>query len=272
MLPGFGSPAMAGEQEEALDARIARLVEDDERFLLMDTFLSMPHDLDRQFCASQSMQEQQIAWDTVGLMIGLLTNVLGIIGYGKGFGALNCKVGATCQFMQLIWLHRHRRSYTKCRYWVMVLQRLRWMAGQAMITKALTAQQLSTSFFKRATSSPGSWRAFVSIVVSSQLPSLVSSICHLLPFKTQLVLATVSLSFDLSAFHFRKVEIMKMAQLDVLVPAACSFIRKALLFPRSAVLEQLPDSCVHGGVSFILVYSNIVLGLLLPLQVTYWHE
>jgi hypothetical protein len=94
----------------------------------------------------------------------------------------------------------------------MVGQRVRWMTGQMLITQAMSAQQLAGSFFKRASEHPGTWRAFLSIVASSQLPCFVTSISHLLPFRTQLALALPTLACDLRAFHWRKLQIMQVGR------------------------------------------------------------
>jgi hypothetical protein len=58
--------------------------------------------------------------------------------------------------------------------------------------------------------------------------------------------------------------------LEPLAGQACGYLRRLLLFHTAPGGELLPDTCTQGGLPFLLVYAHVMLGLLLPLMLTYW--
>jgi hypothetical protein len=216
------------------------------------------------FFESEFARDAVIFQDRLGLSVGVLLNAIGWSFARKHALALVCLTTVTLQAAQLAWLQLRPISYIRRRYSVTLLHRARIFLVVMAMSMMMSTEGIYP--FRRAQQHPGSFRAFINVVVFPAVYSLAPILNHGLPFKTELLLAPLRLLIALKGAHHQALA-LRLANLEDWTQPACNAGRGAILAPALLHSEDLGNFCTELGAPFMLVLVHVLLGVVLPLQV-----
>lgn len=234
----------------------------------MSALLTLPDAWEDVYWRSPTTQQQLVVTDTYGLCMGIICHISGAMLAPNSHHRAALATAALLQVLQLVWLYRHRRSYFKLRMAVTLMQRLRWlMARYLLAIRGSMLQQFLVKNYSQA-----GIRTFLAATVLSPVMSLISSMNHQLPFRLQLILITAGLGIEASGAWQQSVKVLELSGMEPVAQRICRGATQMLLIPWAFPERNTEELCMRHGATFTVVILTLLLSVLLPLQLVYWHE
>lgn len=239
----------------------------------MDILLNLPPDVEPQYWTSPSTQQQLKQADTLGLAMGILSNLLMLAIFPRPAARVYHAIIVSTQAAQLLWLWARPASYMRARFYINWAQRMRVLLG---MTLAFARKPTDAGFQGVAQSlgSPGGeMRVFALILLSWPCINILASLNHSLPFKSHLVLTTVLCISHTVAGMPHQTHAIKRYGLQGWAESSC-WLFEFLFFGPSVTHPHLLGDMCHGRHTVSLVTGGVfmVLAYLGPLHVVYWIE
>jgi hypothetical protein len=242
----------------------------------MDTFLQLGP-LEQEYWSSPSTHNSLRIVDTLGLILGV-SSAIGICiqAWGRDFPCIPSIIGMIMQMAQLIWLLCYNNSYMRVRLSLMLVQRVRWMVVVFILYSMPTSRLYGLSKFTRMASASGhtgSIEAFGTVLLTQPILALLACANHPLPFKHQAAMSVITIIFYTKHMHHHQVTAVEIFQLQGWVEPTCRQLQAALLAPLPGNLATPTHICsCTGTTSFVMMYVFVLIAVILPLHLHYWHE
>lgn len=239
----------------------------------MNIFLTLPPAVERQYWAAPSTQHQLRQADTLGLTMGILTNLWMIASFPNRLARLLQALTISTQLAQLLWLRLRPASYAHARFYINCAQRTRVVLGLALGFARKPTDEGYSRLARLLTSPAGTRRAFFLILLSWPSVSLLASLNHSLPFKSHLFF-TAALCFMHTAVGMpHQVHALHRYRLEAWAQSTCWPFETVFSGPSVMQPRLLGDICL-GSHAPSLVTGSVygVLAFLGPLHLVYWLE
>jgi hypothetical protein len=236
----------------------------------MDGMLRLHGDSESEFWTWHATTYQTQLLDMLGLTFSLGTSLL-IASSTRPPHVYKqiCFASGISILVQMLWSLLHRRSYMRCRVAAMAAQRLRWYCVALwMSTRSISPWDAVRGSIRGsfASEGPSTWAEFAAIAGYAPMVVLRQSFAFPLPYRHTLVSAGFLFANYLIIILHQQIHAAELLNLQRFTTATCM----ATPFVVLSITQQICSS--KAGLVLSLMYLFALLGMLLPLQLVYWHE
>lgn len=236
----------------------------------MDGMLKLHGDSESDFWTWHATTYQTQLLDMLGLSFSLGTSLL-IASSPRPPHVYRqlCFASAISLVVQMLWSLLHRRSYMRCRVAAMAAQRLRWYCIAIwMSTRSISPWDAVRGpiHFSFASEGPSTWAEFAAIAGYPPMVVLRQSFAFPLPYRHTLICAGFLFANYLIVILHQQIHSAELLNLQRFITATCMATPVVALSTRQQVCSS------KAGQVLSMMYLFALLGMLLPLQLVYWHE
>jgi hypothetical protein len=228
---------------------------------------------EQDFWRSEAITRQTQLFDLLGLGSGLVINII-LTTMSSTAGLphtyrMCCIASAAAIATQMAWALVHPRSYIRCRIYLTLAHRLRWVLMSLWLcTRSSNPWDASLSPIRGLLTAPGpiTWKAFAAVAVFPPLALVHQSVSFPLPFRHALACSAVVLVSYFIVCLPDQLQAVQLLQLQRYASSSC-------MATPAAALPTAQQLCASGsGHVLLFVHTFLLVGMLLPLQLVYWQE